>query len=68
MKSGIEKGDLVSVSFNGAQFTLCRRAIVKYIPSATGDSWVFEDSETGQIHYISEGITVSKKNKSKEGE
>ena len=62
MKSGIEKGDKVSVNFNGSQITLCRRAIVKHIPNATGDSWVFEDCDSGQVHYVSEGMTVTKIN------
>lgn len=61
MKEGIKVGDVVSVNFNNAQITLCHTAIVKYVPCATGDSWVFEDNNTGQIHYVSEGCTISTK-------
>ena len=61
MKEGIEVGDTVAVnfySFYRAQTTLCHSAVVKHIPCATGDSWVFEEDE--RIHYISEGCTVTK--------
>ena len=61
MKDGIEKGDIVNVSFNNSQYTLCSSAIVNYIPTATGDSWVFEDNNTGDIHYVSEGCTITKR-------
>ena len=57
----INKGDKVAVNFNGAQLTLCFEATVRSIPCATGDSWVFEDCQTGDIHYVSEGCTVTKK-------
>lgn len=56
----ITNGNTVSVSFNGAQFTLSHKAIVRHVPIATGDSWVFEDVDSGDIHYISEGCTVTK--------
>jgi hypothetical protein len=59
MKGHIKEGDIVAVDFNGAQYTLCRSAIVEYIPCATGDSWVFKDTETGEVHYVSEGCTVT---------
>ncbi len=49
----------VSVNFNNAQVTLCHRATVIAIPAATGDSWVFEDLDTGRVHYVSEGCTVT---------
>ena len=61
----IELDDIVHVDFNSSQFTLCSRARVKYIPSATGDSWIFEDLDTpgvgeaGRIHYVSEGCTIT---------
>jgi len=55
----IKEGDIVRVDFNGAQMTLCHRAIVRKKPVATGDSWVFEDKDVGTIHYVSEGCTVT---------
>ena len=57
--SQIEKGDIVVVNFNNAQYTLCKQAIVKHTPTATGDSWIFQDLETSEIHYVSEGCTVT---------
>ena len=61
MEDRINEGDKVSVNFNGAQLTLCFEAIVKYKPVATGDSWIFKDCQTGDIHYVSEGCTITKK-------
>ncbi len=60
MKDKIEIGDKVHVNFNNAQTTLCREAIVMYIPGATGDSWIFKDCNTKHLHYISEGCTITK--------
>lgn len=60
-KARINEGDEVTVNFNNAQATLCRRARVEYTPCATGDSWVFTDLDTGDIHYVSEGCTITKK-------
>lgn len=60
-ENGIKEGDIVHVDFNGAQITLCNEAVVRYMPCQTGDSWVFEDTQTGFIHYVSEGCTVSKR-------
>ena len=60
MKPIITEGDVVKVNFNGAQITLCNSAKVIHVPGATGDSWVLQDLETGAIHYISEGCTISK--------
>lgn len=59
MKNKIEVGDIVCVSFNNSQATLTSRAEVMYIPCATGDSWIFKDTNTGQIYYVSEGCTIS---------
>ena len=56
---GIEVGDWVIVNFNNAQFTLSGKTQVKWIPAATGDSWIFED-EVGEVHYVSEGCTITK--------
>ena len=64
----ISEGDEVTVNFNGAQTTLCRRARVEYTPCQTGDSWVFTDFDTGETHYVSEGCTITKRpNASGEG-
>ena len=60
MQTKIEVGDFVHVDFNCAQFTLCHRAEVIYMPSVTGDSWVFRDTKTGDTHYVSEGCTITK--------
>ena len=60
MNDKIEKGDVVRVNFNNAQVTLCESATVLYTPCATGDSWIFKDNKTGEIHYVSEGCTITK--------
>ena len=60
MRDFIKEGDCVSVNFNNAHLTLSFCAVVMRKPVATGDSWVFEDNNTGQIHYVSEGCTISK--------
>lgn len=60
-KDLINDGDLVSVSFHGAGYTLLQVARVEYMPCATGDSWIFRDTYSGQVHYISEGCTVTLK-------
>lgn len=59
MESKIDVGSEVRVNFYGAQTTLCHRAVVKRVPCATGDSWVFEDATTKDIHYVSEGCTIT---------
>jgi hypothetical protein len=60
----IQVGDIVSVSFNGIQFTLCHKATVLYIPNVgQGESWIFVDEDTKTIHYVSEGCTISKQQK-----
>lgn len=55
----IEIGDMVSVDFNGAQYSLTQKAKVLHIPCDVGDSWVFVCSQTGLTHHVSEGCTVS---------
>jgi hypothetical protein len=55
----IEEGDTVRVNFNSAQMTLCARAKVLHSPVATGDSWQFRDLDTGELHYVSEGCTIT---------
>ena len=59
--SRINEGDTVRVDFNGSQITLSFKAIVLYKPCDIGDSWVFRDEETGFVHHVSEGCTISKK-------
>lgn len=61
MNDLLKVGDYVEVNFNNAQITLCHRAEILYIPVATGDSWHFKDLDTGQIHYVSEGCTITTK-------
>lgn len=58
-KDQIKVGDIVSVNFNNVEFTLCRRAEVLNIPTTTGDSWVFKEVHNDQIHYVSEGCTIT---------
>lgn len=54
-------GDIVAVNFNNAQYTLCNAAEVLGMPCGSGDSWVLKDVEHGVIHYMSEGVTITKK-------
>ena len=58
-KDKFEIGDRVSVDFNNAQFTLCCEAEILRIPFATGDSWAFRNLLTNEIHYVSEGCTIT---------
>lgn len=58
----IKVGDCVSVNFNNSMFTLCSCAVVEHVPIDTGDSWIFTDNNTNEIHYVSEGCTISKIN------
>lgn len=60
MEERINEGDTVKVDINSAHLTLCHRARVEYIPVASGDSWIFKDLDTGAIHYVSEGCTITK--------
>jgi hypothetical protein len=63
MKTKIKIGDIVSVHFHNVRYTLCTKAEVVNIPCATGDSWIFYDTERDITHYVSEGCTVTKYNK-----
>ena len=56
----IEVGDVVSVNFHNIQFTLCFRAKVEYVPCSMCDGWIFRDVNTNEIHYVSEGCTITK--------
>lgn len=58
--SEIKIGDIVWVEFNNAQITLTKSAEVIHMPADIGDSWVFRAFDTGYIHYVSEGCTISK--------
>ena len=60
-KEKINIGDTVHVDFNGAQMTLCHSAILLAMPCATGDSWIFKNNQTNEIHYVSEGCTITRK-------
>ena len=59
MKHKLELTDVVSVNFHRSKFTLCRKAILIKFPTTAGDNWIFKDVDTNQIHYISEGCTVT---------
>lgn len=58
----IRTGDIVSVSFHNARHTLLKKAEVLYTPEGAGESWIFQDLDTGVIYDISEGCTVRKSN------
>ena len=53
-------GEVVSVDFNNAQFTLCSKAEVIRRPCAEGDCWEFRDIKTGDHHCVSEGCTITR--------
>jgi hypothetical protein len=57
----IEPGDIVSVNFNASQMTLCSQAEVIYTPGEPGESWVFNDLNSGELIYCSEPITVARR-------
>lgn len=57
----INIGDIVSISFHGSKMTLSPKAKVLYIPCNPGDGWMLEDVESGDIHEISEGCTITKR-------
>jgi hypothetical protein len=61
MSDEIKEGDFVSVSIHNSKYTLSINAEVLHCPRATGDSWRFRDVKTMDIHYVSEGCTVSKR-------
>ena len=58
----IKIGDKVTVNINSAQMTLLHNAEVLHIPCATGDSWGFKDTRTGDEVWTCEGITIHKTN------
>jgi len=59
-EDGLKIGDTVRVDFNGAQMTLAYRAEILAIPAATGDSWVFRNLDSDELHYVSEGCTITR--------
>ena len=59
MKDTIKIGDTVCVNFHAAKYTLCSEAEVLHMPCAPGDSWGFRDLHSDEIHYVSEGCTVT---------
>jgi uncharacterized Fe-S cluster protein YjdI len=59
----IERGDTVIVAFNTGQCMLSFDATVESVPCQTGEPWIFVDNQTGDVHYVTEGCTVSKKAK-----
>ena len=66
MTDSIEVGDIVHINCNNAMITISTKAEVLHKPCATGDSWQFKDISNnsllnGNIIYISEGITITKK-------
>ena len=61
----IREGDIVSINFNNAQITLTNAAEILYAPYQMGESWVVRDLDTQQIHYISEGCTITVKGRKK---
>ena len=60
MDDRIKKGDFVHVDFNNAQFTLCHRAEVLSVWDPGEPVWIFRDTQTKQLHYVSENCTITK--------
>ena len=57
----IDIGDIVSLHIHGSQVTICREGEVLHIPQATGDSWIVKDIFNNELHYVSEGCTITRK-------
>lgn len=57
----IKTGDVVSINFNNAKYTLSQVAKVLYTPESAGDSWIFKDMENGDVYAVSEGCTITRK-------
>lgn len=55
----IEPGDVVSVNFHAQAYTLTPRAVVLKRPEWKGDNWLFEDTASGSIHYVTEPCTIT---------
>lgn len=56
----IKTGDIVSVNFNNAKYTLTSKAEVMYTPETAGEGWIFKALKTGTVYYVSEGCTIEK--------
>lgn len=61
MNEPIKVGDIVIVNFHNCGFTLSSNATVLGRPCATGDSWIFKDNDSMDIHYVSEPCTITKR-------
>ena len=62
MANKIEIGDIVDINFHASQFTLCSDALVLKTPSdSLGGYWVVRESRTGQLHYVAEACTITKR-------
>lgn len=57
----IKPGDTVSVNVNGGMSTISHSAELLHMPVATGDSWIIRDVATGDVSFISEGCTITKR-------
>lgn len=57
----IKNGDIVCINFNNIKYTLSSYAKVLHVPTGIGDSWQFKEIATGNIYYVSEGCTITKK-------
>ena len=58
----IKVDDKVHVNFNNAQISLGRgrELTVLYAPSQPGDTWIFRDDESNEVHYVFEPCTITK--------
>ena len=56
----INIGDVVDVSFNGSQYTLCIDATVLRTPMNEFDFWIFESHGKDKIYKTNERITIYK--------
>ncbi len=64
----IEIGDIVRVDIHGGHCTIAHAAEVKYMPCHPGDGWTFRNVHTQEIHYVSEGCTVTLKEKGRDND
>ena len=65
VRGQIQEGDIVKVKYYSQMWTLTDNGKVLNVPVSTDDSWIIEDMDTGDIHYISEGCTITKPERSK---
>lgn len=57
----IQEGDIVCVEFCSIQSTLSLSAEVIHKPDQYVSSWIFRDQMNGNIYYVSEGCTITKR-------